>query len=255
MSSLAENRVLITAGASGIGRAMAEGFEREGARIWVTDVSDEALSNCPEAWQTSLADASDAVAMQALFDEIDTAWGGLDTLCANAGISGPTAPIQDVSPEEWQRCLAVNLDGAFLATKYAAPMMIRQESGSIIITSSTAGIGALPRRAPYVTAKWGMIGLAKTLSMELGPFGIRANVICPGSVEGPRMDGVIQREAAATGQSEQDVRDIYMECSAMRSFVAPEDIANMATFLASKGSRFISGQVIPVDGFTIKLDA
>ncbi|MEN9063487.1 SDR family oxidoreductase [Ponticoccus litoralis] len=255
MPFLSENRVVITAGASGIGRAMAEGLAREGAKVWVTDVDEAALESCPAAWRKSRVDASDATAMEALFAEILDVWGGLDTLCANAGISGPTAAIQDVSLDDWQKCLAVNLDGAFLAAKHAAPMMIRQNSGSIIVTSSTAGIGALPRRAPYVTAKWGMIGLAKTLSMELGPHGIRANAICPGSVDGPRMDGVIQREAAATGQSEQAVRDSYTGCSAMRSFVAPEDIANIAVFLASDRSRFVSGQVISVDGFTIKLDA
>ena len=123
-------------------------------------------------------------------------------------------------------------------------------SGSIIITSSTAGIYGYPNRAPYAAAKWAMIGLMKTLAMELGPFGIRANAICPGSVEGPRMEGVLTREAAAKGMTRDQVYDGYASGTSMRSFVEARDIANMAVFLGSDAARLVSGQVIAVDGHT-----
>jgi len=175
-------------------------------------------------------------------------------LCANAGIAGPTALIEDVALADWQRCVQVNLEGAFLAAKYAAPMMKRAEAGNIIVTSSTAGQHGFPNRAPYSAAKWGLIGLMKTLAMELGPFGIRANVICPGAVEGPRMQGVMEREAAAKNMSYDQIYAGYAKGTSLGSLVRAEDIADMAVFLASKQARMVSGQVIAVDGHTVNPD-
>jgi len=176
--------------------------------------------------------------------------GSIDVLCANAGIAGPTALIEDVALDDFRACVSVNLEGAFIAAKHAAPLMKAAGSGAIIITSSTAGIYGYPNRAPYAAAKWAMIGLMKTLAMELGPFGIRANAICPGSVEGPRMEGVLSREAAAKGMTRDQVYDGYASGTSMRSFVEARDIANMAVFLGSEGARLVSGQVIAVDGHT-----
>ncbi|WP_347310003.1 SDR family oxidoreductase [Defluviimonas sp. SAOS-178_SWC] len=255
MTDLSDQRVLITAGAAGIGRSMAEAFDRAGARVWVTDVDAAAIASCPDTWRASVVDASDEGAMRNLFQDVGDRWGGLDTVCANAGISGPTAGVQDISLEDWRRCVSVNLEGAFLASKYAVPYMRAQKGGSILITSSTAGLGALPRRAPYVSAKWAVLGLMKTLAMELGPFGARANAICPGSVDGPRMDGVIRREAEARGIADGEVRQSYTACVAMRSFIQPQDVAEMAVFLASPQARFVSGQVIAVDGYTVNMDS
>jgi NAD(P)-dependent dehydrogenase (short-subunit alcohol dehydrogenase family) len=192
--------------------------------------------------------------MAALFAEVGRDWGGLDTLCANAGIAGPTALVEDVALEDWRRCLAVNLDGAFLAAKYAAPMMKRQKSGVMLITSSTSGLHGYPHRSPYASAKWAVIGLMKTLAMELGPFGIRANALCPGAVEGPRMEAVMAREAAAKGLTRQQIYDAYTSGSSMRTWVTAADIAQMALFLASPEARFVSGQVISVDGHIFNPD-
>ncbi len=247
-------RVLITAGASGIGRAMGEAFAATGARVWVTDVDREALTSLPEDWQASEVDASDEVAMHDLFLDVEDRWGGLDVLCANAGIAGPTALIEDIALADWQRCVQVNLEGAFLAAKYAAPMMKRARSGVIVVTSSTAGQHGFPNRAPYSAAKWGVIGLMKTLAMELGPFGIRANVICPGAVEGPRMTGVMEREAAAKGMSYAQVYEGYAKGTSLGALVRAEDIADMAVFLTSPQARMVSGQVIAVDGHTVNPD-
>ncbi|MFQ5622644.1 MAG: SDR family oxidoreductase [Paracoccaceae bacterium] len=248
------DRVLVTGGASGIGRAMGEAFSAAGSRVWITDVDEGALAALPGGWQRSPAGAGDENAVLRLFADIEGEWGGLDVLCANAGISGPTAPVEDVRLEDWRRCISVNLEGAFLACKYAAPMMKRQGSGAIVITSSTAGLHGFPNRAPYAAAKWAVIGLMKTLAMELGPFGVRANAICPGSANGARIDGVIRREAAAKGVTYEALREVYASGTSMRTFVEGRDIANMAVFLASPDARFVSGQVISVDGHTFNPD-
>ena len=239
-------RGLVTAGASGIGRAMADGFDAAGYDVWVADVDETALSDVPSHWTGVRCDASSEPEMAALFARLDR----LDVLCANAGIAGPTALVEDIDLAEWQRCVSVNLEGAFLASKYAAPLMKAAGSGVITVTSSMAGIYGYPIRAPYAAAKWGMIGLMKTLAMELGPFGIRANAICPGAVEGPRMEGVLEREAAAKGMTRDQVYEGYAAGTSMRAFVTAKDIADMAVFLGLDGARMVSGQVISVDGHT-----
>ena len=244
------DRVLITAGGSGIGHAMATAFAASGAKVWVTDIDEKRITDLPERWTGSVVDASSEGAMSDLFSDIESQWGGLDVLCANAGIAGPTAKLEDVNSEDFDNCVHINLSAAFLATKFAAPIMKRQNSGSIIYTSSTAGIHGFPNRAPYCASKWGTHGLMKTAAMELGPFGIRANVVCPGSVEGPRIDGVIEREAAAKGTTPEKIRTGYEAGTSLRSFVTAQDIANMAVFLASDSAKLISGQVISVDGHT-----
>jgi len=242
-------RVLITAGASGIGRAMGDAFAAAGYEVWVTDIDLEALSNCPSDWISCNVDAASETEMKTLFQEIGAA-GGLDVVCANAGIAGPTAKVEDVVWDDWQACVNVTLGAAFLTAKYATPLMKSAGAGAIILTSSTAGQFGYPNRAPYAAAKWGVIGLMKTLAMELGPHGIRANAICPGAVEGPRMDGVLEREAAAKGMTRDAVYDGYASGTSMRTFVEARDIADMAVFLASGGARRVSGQVIAVDGNT-----
>ncbi len=247
-------RVLITAGASGLGRAMAEAFEAADARVWIADLDAEALTDCPESWRRTRVDVSDEDAVRDLFSEIETEWDGLDTLCANAGVAGPTALVEDVALSEWRTCLAVNLDGTFLCAKYSAPLMKRQGSGAMILTSSTAGQYGFPYRSPYAAAKWGVVGLGKTLAMELGPHNIRCNVICPGAVEGPRMEGVLTREAAAKRMTRDQVYAGYASGTSMGRFVEARDVAAMAVFLASDAARLISGQVIAVDGHTVNPD-
>jgi NAD(P)-dependent dehydrogenase (short-subunit alcohol dehydrogenase family) len=242
------SRILVTAGGSGIGAAMANGFAAAGHDVWITDIDTKSLAM--SALKSSQADASNEAEVRDLFVQIQNEWGGLDVLCANAGIAGPTNKVEDVDLVDWQKCVSVNLEGAFLSAKYAAPLMKQQGSGAMIFTSSTAGIYGYPNRAPYAAAKWGIIGLMKTLAMELGPFGIRANAIAPGSVEGPRMEGVLQREADAKGMTRDQVYEGYASGTSMRTFVTAEDIAEMAVFLGSDAARRVSGQVIAIDGHT-----
>jgi len=159
-----ETRVLITAGAGGIGRAMGKAFKAAGARVWIADIDGEALAACPAGWRKTRLDVADEPAMAALFAEIEAEWGGLDTLCANAGIAGPTALVEDIALADWRACVSVNLEGAFLAAKSAAPVMKRQGAGAMLLTASTAGFFGYPHRAPYAAAKWAVIGLMKTKS-------------------------------------------------------------------------------------------
>ena len=247
-------RVLITAGASGIGLVMAQAFAGTGAQVWVTDVDAAALAALPPGIRGTLADASQEPAVELLFAEIARDWGGLDVLCANAGIKGPTAAIEDMGLEAWHQCLAVNLDGAMLAAKHGARLMKPAGKGVMIFTSSTSGLYGTPFRAPYVAAKWGVIGLMKTVAMELGPHGIRANAICPGSVNGPRIDRVIEAEAAAKGMTPDAVRQGYASGTALKRLSDPEDVAGLALFLASDAARMISGQALAVDGMTYNVD-
>ncbi|MEM6897879.1 MAG: SDR family oxidoreductase [Pseudomonadota bacterium] len=239
-------RALITAGASGIGRAMAEAFEAAGYAVWVTDVDEDALAECPSAWTARAVDAADEAAMAALMADA----GPLDALCANAGIAGPTAGIEDIALDDWRACVSVNLEGAFLAAKHAAGPMRATGRGAIVFTSSTAGLYGYPFRAPYAAAKWAVIGLMKTVAMELGPHGVRANAICPGAVEGPRMEGVMEREARAKGMTRDAVYAGYAAGVSLRALVTAEDVAQMALFLCSDAARMVSGQVIAVDGHT-----
>lgn len=243
-------RVLITAGASGIGLAMARAFEAAGAAVWVADADAQALADCPASWQRDHLDVSDEPAVARLFARMAETWGHLDVLCVNAGIAGPTALVEDVALEDWRRCLAVNLDGAFLTVKHAVPLMKPRRSGAIVLTSSTAGLYGFPNRSPYCASKWAINGLMKTLAMELGPFGIRANSLCPGSVEGPRMERVLAREAALKGTTRDALYAGYAAGTSLRTFVTAEDVAAMAVYLASPAAQRISGQAIAVDGHT-----
>jgi NAD(P)-dependent dehydrogenase (short-subunit alcohol dehydrogenase family) len=242
--------VLITAGANGIGAAMADAFAGAGYRVWVTDVDAAAIARTPH--RATRANVADEGAMQYLFTEIRSEWGSLDVVCCNAGIKGPTASVVDMPLDGWRECLAVNLDGAFLTAKHMIPLMGR--GSTMLFTSSTAGIYGFPYRSPYAAAKWAVIGLMKTLAMELGPQGIRVNAILPGSVNGPRIDKVFADEASAKGMTPDAVRAGYEQGTALRSLVDAADIANMAVFLASDGARLVSGQAITVDGFTINPD-
>jgi len=246
-------RVLITGGASGIGRRLAERFAETGARLAVCDADAQAAEELSVAHPeilTRTTDVTNEAQMQAFLDEVEAAWGGVDVVCANAGTGGPAGRIEDMSYADWQACVAVNLHGTFLTCRWAARVMRVQGSGLILITSSTAGLFGYPLRSPYATAKWGLVGLTKTLAMELGPAGVRVNAIAPGAVEGDRMERVLANESAATGRDIEELRANYVENVSLKSWVSADDLADMALFLASPAASKISGQVMAVDGHT-----
>ena len=247
-------KVLITAGASGIGYALAEAFYAEGYKVWVIDISEEDLTKCPKNWEQTKLDVSDENAMMDLFNEIKNKWGGLDVLCANAGTAGPTELVEDQGVSAFKNCLDVNLIGAFLSAKGCLPIMKKQGRGAIIFTSSTAGLYGFPYRSPYSASKWAIHGLMKTVAMEAGSFGIRANAIAPGCVEGDRINGVIEREAIQKNTKADIVRQAYKASTSLNTFIEARDIAAMAVFLASEAARLVSGQIIAVDGHTENTD-
>ena len=246
-------RVLVTAGASGIGLATARAFAREGARVFICDVDRKALAAVAASesgiGQTE-CDVADPAAVGRLFDAASTTLGGLDTLVNNAGIAGPTAACEDIALADWQRTLAVNLTGQFLCAQRAIPLLKQSRNASIANLSSAAGRFGFPLRTPYAAAKWGVIGLTKSLSIELGAFGIRVNAICPGSVAGPRIDAVFANKAAARGVAPEVVLEEALGKVSLHRLVSAEDIANAIVFLASPCGANISGQAVPVDGDT-----
>lgn len=253
MKGLDGKRVLITAGAAGIGRAMAERFRDAGGRVAVCDVDPVACAEMAAANPDILVrcvDVTDEAEVDGFFDEVLAAFGGLDVVAANAGIGGPAGAVEDITLEGWKATLAVNLDGAFLTARRAAPVLKAEGAGLLLLTSSTAGLFGYPYRSPYAVAKWGVIGLMKTLAMELGPHGIRVNALCPGAVEGPRMDRVVAAEAKARGMSEEAVRNLYVKGVSMKTWVTADEIADTALFLASDLGAKISGQAMAVDGHT-----
>lgn len=246
-------RVLITGGASGIGLTFARRFAAEGARVAVCDADGQAcaaLSTEASDMIVRQADVTDEAQMNAFLEEVETAWGGVDVVCANAGTGGPAGRVEDLCYDDWKACVGVNLFGAFLTCRWAARIMRAQGHGSIILTTSTAGLFGYPLRSPYAAAKWGIVGLTKTLAMELGPVGIRVNAIAPGSVEGDRMERVLANESAATGRDIEEIRQSYVANVSLRSWVNADDLADMALFLASPAASKVSGQVMAVDGHT-----
>ncbi len=247
---------LITAGAAGIGRAMAEAFISQGRRVHVCDIDqgaiDAFLQANPEASAT-LADVADVAQVDQVFAELADRHGRLDILVNNAGIAGPTAHVEDIETTDWDQTIAVNLNGQFYCARRAVPMLKAVRGGSIINMSSSVAFSGCPMRAAYTAAKWAVIGFTKTLAMELGPDGIRVNAICPGSVEGPRIDAVIERDAQRRGIAAEEIRDLYLRQSSLRSFISAEDVANLAVFLASDAGAKISGQALGLDGHTESL--
>ena len=245
-------RVLVTAGGAGIGLAIARGFAERGARVHVCDIDAPRIENLSEsgAYGTTRADVSDPDDVSRLFEEALAYLGGLDVLVNNAGTSGPTGPVESLGFQDWRHTLAVNLDSQFLCARLAVPLLKDAGGGSIVNISSSAGLHGYPLRAPYAAAKWGVIGFTKTLAMELGPAGIRVNAICPGSVDGDRIDRVIEAEAGSRGVSPDDVRAGYLRQVSLRTFVSAEEVAALALFLCSAAGSKISGQALAVDGHT-----
>lgn len=244
-------RVLVTAGASGIGRAIAKMLLESKANVWVCDIDANAVEHFRIDFPTAMAtqgDVSSEADVANLFKQIEAAWGGLDFLVNNAGIGGPTAAIEDISLSDWQSVVNVNLTGVFLCSRAAAPFLKSQGSGGIINMSSVSGRLGVPQRSPYSTTKWGVIGLTKTLASELGPFGIRVNAVLPGFVEGERFDRVITNRAKHLDISFEEMRQNYTNKVSMRTFISAKDIANQVAYLISPMARYISGQSIGVCG-------
>jgi NAD(P)-dependent dehydrogenase (short-subunit alcohol dehydrogenase family) len=249
---LSGRRTLVTAGASGIGLAIANAFHEAGAQVVVCDVDEAALArvrNLRPAWGVLACEVSRREQVDALFAAVSQRYGqALDVLVNNAGIAGPTASIETLEPEEWDRTVAVNLTGVFLVTRRAVPLLKAAQGGAIINISSAAGKFGFPMRTPYSATKFGVIGMTETLAMELGPDRIRVNAILPGVVAGERQDRVLSAKALANGIDLDEQRRRAVARVSMRTMVEAEDIAQAAVFLASPAGRFVSGERLSVGG-------
>jgi NAD(P)-dependent dehydrogenase (short-subunit alcohol dehydrogenase family) len=251
MTTMKGKRVLVTAGGGGIGRAIADAFSSAGATVFVCDIDEAAMGQLREQLPgvaTSVCDIADRGSVARMMAEAVAALGGLDVLVNNAGIAGPSASVADMDPDAWETVLRVNLTGTFLVTQLAIPHLKKSAAGSIVVMSSLAGRFGYPNRSAYATTKWGLIGFAKTLSRELGEFGIRVNAILPGAVAGPRLQQVFQGRASVSGRSVAQEEAAALANQSIKSFVDPADIAALAVFLSSDAGRSISGQMIPIDG-------
>ncbi len=244
-------RVLVTAGAAGIGLKVVEAFLSEGAAVYTCDIDRPALDALSKAHPevgSSVCDVSDRDAVAKLFDDAIRKLGGLDCLINNAGIAGPTGPVHEIKPEDWDRCLEVCLTGQFNCTRLAVAHLKRSANPSIINLSSAAGRFGFPNRSPYSAAKWGVVGFTKTLSMELGQYGVRCNAILPGTVEGKRIRDVIEAKAKIAGRSAAELQNEWLAKASVREMIQPEQLADMMLFLASPRGRTVSGQAISIDG-------
>jgi len=248
-----KNIVLISGGASGIGRTIAERCLAEGDTVHVCDTSKENIDTFLSANSTAtatLADVGDRGHVDQVFSELKEQHGRLNALINNAGVAGPSAPVEEIDEDGWDRCIRTNLSGTFYMTRRAVPLLKKQENASIINIASTAALFGYPLRSPYAASKWGQIGLTKTWAMELGPLGIRVNAVCPTSVSGPRIEAVIKRDAEQRGLTADEVRHVYERHTSMRTFVSADEVADTVLFLLSNRASKISGQSISVDGHT-----
>jgi len=243
-------RVLITAGAAGIGREFARAFAVAGANVFVCDNDETALAavatEIPRV-KITRCDMGVRAEIERMVPQAVAALGGLDVLINNAGIAGLTLPVEQMPPDVWDKVIAVNLTAMFDVARLAIPHLKQSPAGVIINMSSIAGRFGFRNRSSYAATKWGVIGLTKTLAMELGEWRIRVNAIAPGAVEGDRIVRVFQGRAQMSGRSLEDVKAEAMANQSIQAMVDPKDVAALAVFLASDAAKAISGQVIPID--------
>lgn len=251
--NLTGRKVIVTAGAAGIGREIARAFVEEGAKVWVCDVDREALAALKEsdpALKAAPCDVSDRAEVAEFFSGAVADLGGLDVLVNNAGIAGPTGKVDDIAPEDWDSCLNICLTGQFNFARLAAPLLRASDNASMINLSSLAGRLGFAMRAPYAAAKWGVIGFTKSLAIELGPDGVRVNAILPGLVAGDRQRRVLEAKAQRRGVSFAEIEAEAFSYTSIQDYVSPRQLADQILFLASERGRTISGQAISICGDT-----
>jgi meso-butanediol dehydrogenase / (S,S)-butanediol dehydrogenase / diacetyl reductase len=257
-----KNKIALVTGASqGIGKCIAQKLGDAGATLAIAALENEALQKSTGEYQARGfpfkaygVDLSNDAQIQSLALAVVKDLGPVDILINNAGIGGPTAPAHEVDPQDWDRTLEINLRAPFLLSRSVIPSMIARKSGKIINMSSIAGKMAYPLRTPYAASKWGLVGLTLTLAQELGPHNIQVNAICPGPTQTELIESVIRARAAATGTDFETMSKDYVRATALKRMVQPEEVADLALFLASPQSDAITGQAIDISagyGFRI----
>jgi len=251
MTNTVNQTVLVTGAGAGIGLAIAQAFLAEGYWVHICDISPEAIDSAitdNPGLKGSIADVGDYHAVTALIEEV-RAWAGeVDVLVNNAGIAGPTALAEDISPEEWERTININLNGMFYCTREVIPAMKKRHSGSIINISSCSAKVAMTSRLPYVASKVGVLGFNHALARELGPHNIRVNTILPGAVDSARCQGMLETFASENNLGQEEAEAEFLRFVAMKTWIQPSEVADLAVFLASNKGRHITGQEIGVDG-------
>ena len=259
-NSLQNKKIIISAGASGIGWATTKICIAKGALVYLCDVDPKAINKVKKhplynkRIFVSEIDASNETQVIDFFHIIKKKFKNLDALINNVGIEGPTRPIEKLNSNEWENTLHVNVNSHFYFTKQAIPLLKKSKNGSIINISSVAGIMGYPLRSPYAASKWAVVGVTKTLAMELGKYKIRVNAICPGTIKGDRMKRVIRDKAKFEKVSAKTIENDFVSMASMRSWINPEDIGNMCAYLISDEANKVSGQVIAVDGNCERMD-
>ena len=258
--SLNNKKIIISAGASGIGWATAKICLSKGAYVYLCDIDNKSLNKIkkhPLANKKLFyyeCDASDEDDVSNFFSKVNKKTKKVDALINNVGVAGPTGTIEKLSSEDWEKTLKINVISHFYFAKLAIPMLKKNKGGSIINISSGAGIMGFPLRSPYAASKWAVIGLTKTLAMELGKFKIRVNAICPGTIKGDRMIRVIRDKAKFLKVSKKKIEKDFISMASMNSWINEEDIGKMCSYLISSDGEKISGQAIPIDGNATRMD-
>ena len=258
--SLNNKKIIISAGASGIGWATVKICLSKGAYVYLCDIDNKSLNKIkkhPLANKKLFyyeCDASDEDDVSNFFSQVNKKTKKIDALINNVGVAGPTGTIEKLSSEDWEKTLKINVISHFYFTKLAIPMLKKNKGGSIINISSGAGIMGFPLRSPYAASKWAVIGLTKTLAMELGKFKIRVNAICPGTIKGDRMIRVIRDKAKFLKVSKKKIEKDFISMASMNCWINEEDIGKMCSYLISTDGEKISGQAIPIDGNATRMD-
>ena len=258
--SLNNKKIIISAGASGIGWSTAKICLAKGAIIYLCDIDSRSLNKVKKnsLYNKRLfayeCDASDEDEVSNFFKQIIKKTKKIDALINNVGVAGPTGTVEKLSSDDWEKTLKINVISHFYFTKLAIPMLKKNKGGSIINLSSGAGIMGFPLRSPYTASKWAVIGVTKTLAMELGKFKIRVNAICPGTIKGDRMVRVIRDKAKFLKVSKKKVEKEFVSMASMNCWIYEEDIGKMCSFLISSDGERISGQAISVDGNATRMD-
>jgi len=253
MDHLKDLKIIITAAGSGIGAEIAKTLVSNGSNVLVCDKDELALerlkNDCPGI-TTIQADVSNESDVSRCFEEAKSQFGSLDALINNAGVSGPSAKLEDIEPKDWDETIRINLTGTFMCSKAAIPLLKKSGGGSIINIGSSSSFMGTPLRSAYTASKWALIGLTKTWAMEYGENKIRSNTICPTSVSGERIEGVIKRDAKYRSTTPKKIREAYLSQNSLKTFIESDEIAGMVIYLLSPVAKNISGQMLVIDGHT-----
>jgi NAD(P)-dependent dehydrogenase (short-subunit alcohol dehydrogenase family) len=254
---LAGQVAVIVGSARGIGEAIAHMFSREGASLVLVDIQKakaqlddvtQAINRQGGSAIAVLADVTNDAQVNSLVNETVARYGKIDILVNSAGLRGPLVPVQDITEEEWDLVLSVNLKAVFLCCRAVLKVMIEQKSGSIVSISGTAGKEGMALRGSLCAAKWGLLGLTQTIAKESGPYGIRANVICPGGMDEPDLRVMYAERAKGLGMEFSQLEKSILELTPLRKYARHDEVAKAALFLASSDSSHTTGESLNVSG-------